>query len=357
MTGPFIRSASRRALNRTRHISPVPPSAAVGMVADVYRQVEREFGLLAPPIAVHSPSPAVLAASWVLLRETLLAAGAVDRATKEAVAAAVSQSNACPYCVEVHSTTLRGLGARTASAAIVADRPADVADDRLRAVVEWARHGGTADGALRTVPPPAVHRPELIGVAVAFHYLNRVVTVFLDDSALPGTTPSLRTGLGRLLSRHLGATADARCAPGRSLSLLPTAPLPSELSWAAESRPVADALARTAAELDLAGVRAVPASVRALIVAELAVWRGGPRGLSRSWVSDGVASLPEEDRAVGRLALLVAFAPFQVDPAVVADVRRRQANDASIVDVTAWAAFAAARRVGSWLHEAAVRTR
>ncbi|APU15754.1 MULTISPECIES: carboxymuconolactone decarboxylase family protein [Actinoalloteichus] len=352
MAGALIRSALRRSLSRTRHVSPVRPSAAVGLVADVYREVERDFGLLAPPIALHSPSPTVLAASWVLLRETLLAAGLVDRTAKEAVAAAVSLSNTCPYCVEVHSTTLRGLGAGTTGEAIAADRLAEVDDDRLGRIAEWARTAGTApEPPGHPVPFPASHGPELIGVAVAFHYVNRVVNVFLDESALPGTSPGLRAGLGRMLSRYLGATAGGRCEPGRSLPLLPRAPLAPDLSWAAGARSTADALARAAAEMDRAGVRSVPEPVRALVVAELTAWRGEPRGLSRAWALDRVADLPRTARPAGLLALLVAFSSYQVDTSVVAGLRRHGADDATIVDVVAWASFAAARRVGSWMND------
>ena len=112
MASMFLRAARRSSLAQIRHVAPVRPDAATGLVGRVYDQVERDFGMLAPPVALHSPAPAVLAASWLMLRETLIATGKVDRATKEAVGTAVSLGNTCPYCVEVHSATLGGLAGR-----------------------------------------------------------------------------------------------------------------------------------------------------------------------------------------------------------------------------------------------------
>jgi AhpD family alkylhydroperoxidase len=96
-------------LIQVRYVSPVRRGAAQGLAGRVYEQVEREFGVLAPSLALLSPAPQVLAASWLMLRETLLVTRQVDRATKETVATTVSLGNTCPWCVTVHSTMASGL--------------------------------------------------------------------------------------------------------------------------------------------------------------------------------------------------------------------------------------------------------
>src|SRR5580698_11602813 len=121
-------------LTQVRYVSPVRRGAAQGLAGRVYEQVEREFGVLAPSLALFSPAPQVLAASWLMLRETLLVTRTVDRASKEAVATTVSLGNACPWCVTVHSTMLTGL----AGGLELAGYPERVADPRLRAVTAWA---------------------------------------------------------------------------------------------------------------------------------------------------------------------------------------------------------------------------
>src|SRR5215211_7257631 len=83
----------------------------------VRQQIARDFGMLAPPFALHVPAPDVLSAFWAMFRESTFGPR-VDRATKEAVAATVSMINACPYCVDAHTTMLHALGDRGPAAAI-----------------------------------------------------------------------------------------------------------------------------------------------------------------------------------------------------------------------------------------------
>ncbi|HKN99093.1 MAG TPA: carboxymuconolactone decarboxylase family protein, partial [Pseudonocardiaceae bacterium] len=214
MSGTVLRTALRRSLAQIRYVDPVRPAAATGLVADVYRQMEDEFGMVAPPVALHSPAPAVLAATWLMLRETLLAGGHAGRAAKEAVAASVSVANACPYCVEVHATALRGLDARSAADALGAGRVDDVDDPAISVLAEWARYtGDRARG--YAVPAPAEQAPELVGVAATFHYLNRMVNVFLAESPLPPGAPDAAKNVARWLLVKV-MRPSVRRAPGLS---------------------------------------------------------------------------------------------------------------------------------------------
>jgi AhpD family alkylhydroperoxidase len=317
--GRLIRTALRRGLAGVRHVNPVAPSAATGLVAEVYDQLERDFGLLAPPVALHSPAPLPLAASWALLRETLVADGRADRAAKEAVAVAVSHANACPYCVQVHAATLHDLTAAPPVPALAA----------------WVT------GSVEERPFPPEWEADLLGVVVAFHYFNRMVNVFLDDSPMPAVSASFGD---RLLGRFTGVPARAPHQPGASLHLLAPAALPPDLRWAEGNPAVADALARVAAALALPEV---PAAVRGVVRRQLEVWDGAPRGLSGAWVEEAVADVPAADRDTARLALLTAFASHRVDDTVVAALA---GDDRELVELTSWASFAAARRVAVLLH-------
>jgi AhpD family alkylhydroperoxidase len=372
MSRMFIRTARRSSLAQIRHVRPVRPDdrgvpggSAPDLVARVYAEVEREFGMLAPPMALHAPAPEVLAAGWLMLRETLLAGGLVDRETKEAVGTAVSQANACPYCVEVHGATLRGLATasgaggldgaggygRGDAAAITDGHAASIADPAVREIYAWARASGRRDAAVRHGRPfPVEQTPELVGVALTFQYLNRMVNLFLRESPFPpGLPPVARGGLLRLLMRILRPTTRMAREPGAALGLLPAAPLPEDLSWAAGNPSVADAFARAAAAIDAAGERAAPAPVRDLVAATLAEWSGQAQGLSRAWADEAVSGLPAGDRPAARLALLTALASYQVDRSVIDDFRRDHPGDEALIGLTSWASMAAARRVGEWL--------
>lgn len=338
-------------LTQVRHVSPVRLGAAEELVCRVYGQVEREFGVLAPPVALHSPAPRVLAASWLMMRETLIATGQVERTIKEAVATAVSLSNTCPFCVAVHSNTLSGLAGSTDVLAWANDPAGSVITPQVRAAAAWARDSGTEEGARRHAPPcPAGEAPELVGTAILFQYLNRMVNVFLTEVPLPPGVPRIVLGPAmRVLGGTIRAAARKPHPPGMSLDLLPTAPLPGDLSWAAGNPVVAAAFARVCSAVDAAGARSVPAAVRDAVMAELADWHGEPRGPSRAWVENAVSGLPTAHRAAGRLALLTALASYQVDRSVIDKFRLDWPDDTTLIELTSWASLTAARRVGGWI--------
>ena len=335
-------------LVQVRYVSPVRGGAAHDLVGSVYEQVEREFGVLAPSVALHSPAPQVLAASWLMLREAVLVTRAVDRAAKEAVATTISQGNACPWCATVHSTMLSGL----AGGLVLTGDPAEqVADPRLRAVTSWARDCRTEEGARRHEPAcPAGEAAELIGTTVVFHYYNRMVNVFLTEVPLPPGAPRIMLSpVMRILGSRMQPAAVRPCEPGASLELLPAAPPARDLSWASGDRVMQDAFARGCAAIDEAGARSVPPSVRELVMTELGDWHGEPRGLSRAWLDGAVSGLPAADLPAGRLALLTALASAQVDRSVIRTFRDSQPGDGALIELTAWASLAAARRVAAWI--------
>lgn len=343
MSSALLASGVRRSLAQIRYVSPVLPGEASGLVARVYEQAERDFGLVAPPLVLHSPAPQALAAAWLMLRETLLATGSAAREQKEVVAAAVSVANECPYCVAVHSSAVRGLIGGSVPAQLAAGRIEEIADPVLRDIATWAASAGRPSAAA-PVPVPVDSFSQLAGVAVTFHYLNRMVSIFLPDSPLPPLTPKPMGGwvMGMLASAMLAPAP----VPGASLDLLPDAPLPAEFSWAVGQPHIAGALARAAATIEQAGQDVVPEPVREIVLGRLRGWDGRPPGLDRGWAQKPAAGLAAADRPAGRLALLAAFAPYQVTQD---DIREVKSTSEELIMLTSWASMAAARTIASSL--------
>jgi AhpD family alkylhydroperoxidase len=343
---------SIRDLPFRRQVRHVDPDLRDPRTAAVRQQIARDFGPLVPPFALHLPAPDALCAYWAIFREPTHGRR-VGRVTKEAVAAAVSAINTCPYCVDVHTTMLRALGDTAPAAAIASG--GDVADPNLRAVVGWARASRQPDAPIhRQRPFPDEHAPELIGVALAYHYINRMVNIFAATSPFPAAA-TIKPMARRLAVPAFRRLLARQARPGASLDLLPPAPLPDDLGWAHSDPIIADAFGRAAALFDAAGQQALPPEVRTLVTAELNRWRGEEPGLSRRWVDSATETLPAAHRPVGRLALLAALASYQVDPQVLNDARTQPgpAGDETLVAAAAWASFAAARRIGTWLYTAA----
>jgi AhpD family alkylhydroperoxidase len=318
--------------------------------------MEAEFGLLAPPVALHAGAPAVLAAVWMILRETLLAGDPALRAAKETIAAAVSLANACPYCVEVHGAALAGISPGGDAQRIMAGRFDEVADPRLRELARWAGGralGGAVSGAAGSSTPALLagdRAPAFLGVALTFHYINRMVSVFLGESPLDPIPDGARPVARRLAARMLGHFARAEVRPGRSLDLLPVAALPGDLAWAAGAPAIAGALARGCAAIGAAGSAVLPAAVRDLVGAGLDDPAATGPGISAGpWLISELSGLDPGDRPPARLALLTAWAPYRVTDADLAAVRAAGYGDDAVIAMTAWSSLAAARRIAGGL--------
>jgi AhpD family alkylhydroperoxidase len=336
-------------MSTIRHIRPVPSTAASGLVARVYEQARRDFAL-APPILVHSPIPDLLAGMWCVLRETLVA-GALPRPVKEATAAAISRLGRCPYCVDAHTLMLTAAGRGSSARAIAAGRDEAVQDEETRQALAWAAANRSPGAPGLAQPPYPGHAAEMIGTALAFHYINRVAHVFLPDSffSLPPGTGWANGLVKGLVARVVAGKVKRRYSPGDSLALLPDVSLPADLPWARSDSAIAGAYARFATSVDAAGRDALSEGVRDLVLSRLAAWVGADPGLGNAWLEEALAELPDEDRAAGRLALLIAFASYRVDGPTVAAYRVRYPEDRHLVGAVAWASYVAARRVGEWL--------
>jgi len=329
------------------YISVVSAENADGLVADVYRQVAEEMRIVVPPALLHSPSPELLAAYWALTREPLLPAGLAGRAAKEAVAAAVSVANICPYCAEWHTAGLYELSGEHDAEAIGMDRLAEIGDPRLRRIADWARAAHLAGGP--PLPPEVspAERAELVGVAVGFHYLSRMVNVFLANFLIPPALgPRSRRRLKQGLGHMLKPTVRGDHRAGRANGLLSAVPPRPDTVWATANPVLADATARAFRAFEAAGLRSLEPGVRRLVLGRLDAWDGEETGLSTRWCEDLIGHLAPAPRAAARLALLTALSSYQVSAEVVDEFRRHHPGDPALVEVTAWASFAAARRIG-----------
>jgi len=120
---------------------------------------------------------------------------------------------------------------------------------------------------------------------------------------------------------------------------------------------VGEAFARLAHVVDEIGLAVVPADVRALVTARLARWNGERLGLGQGWAMNAVGTLDAPDRPLAVLLLLTALASHQVDESIVAAARTGFDDDGAwsrnLVGAVAWAAFSAARTVGTRLQSCA----
>jgi AhpD family alkylhydroperoxidase len=335
-----------RQIRRVRPIRRADADATTRALAD---QIERDFGAFVPPFALHAIVPLALAACWTMLRETLVTVS-VDRLRKEAVASAVSRLNDCTYCVDAHTAALHALGDATTADALATAATVGAAAPALAPLITWALATRTPDAPiLRTPPFTTAEAPELVAMAFCFHYINRLVALFLTASPLPFASPRLKGWARRALSPILSGGLRKSLTPGDALAFLPATTLPADLAWAENGATLGPAFARAAAAFERVGAETLSEDVRALVRTRLDAWQGADPGLGQGWIDDAIAPLRAADRPAARLALLAAFAPHQVSDEVIAEFRRVHPSDANLVGAAAWTSFTTARRIARWL--------
>lgn len=97
----------------------------------------------------------------------------------------------------------------------------------------------------------------------------------------------------------------------------------------------------------------LPPPTRQVVRRVVGSWHGEPMPMSSRWTNEHTAELPADLHAPTRLALLTGLAPHQVTDDDVAAARSLLDTDAALVGALAWAAFTAARRIGTWIGAAA----
>lgn len=301
------------------------------------------------PFLLYSPLPKLLAAAWMVCRETELV-GCVPREVKEAVAAVVSNLNTCPYCVDAQMIMLDAAGEGRAAEAISSSRYGEISDGKMRLMVEWASATCTPKSEVILKPPfSRQEAPEIIGTAVFYHYVNRMVTVLLGSTPLPCNQRWLKGSMKRVAGWKFSDAFHRSKTVGDALHFLPKADLPGDLHWVKKASNVACAYACFAAAIDKVGEYALPVEVRAHLQEEINEWSGKISELSLAWTEDAISRFDEATQDAARLAMLTALAPYRVDESVVSAFRKHFPEDDKLVGALAWASFTAARRIGTWL--------
>ena len=121
--------------------------------------------------------------------------------------------------------------------------------------------------------------------------------------------------------------------------------------WATPNPRIADALARWTGVVEAEASSVVSPAVQDLVVRNLQDWKGELMPISRSWVDAESLALTGQDRAIARLALVLAKAPYQVDGPLVEDVRKADPGEERFIRILAWASFSGARRFAQHIAE------
>ena len=336
-----------------KYIAPVNRNA---LSQELVGQIKREFGDFVEPFSLHWPVPDLLSCTWSALRESLVA-GTVDREIKESVAAAVSLSNQCPYCVDAHTLMLNGLARHETARAISENRISDIRDNNLRAHIEWAGATNNPGSAIIASPPfSKKDAPEIIAVAFVFHYINRMVSALLGESPLPLGNSPLKGIMKRVGAMIFSRALKVNAKRGESLRFVPegAGPLESlrladDMRWAMGNEYIERAFAGWAFVIEEKSKGLIDDNTRKILETYLASWQGQAPGLDPAWLTEAVKGHEEKTQAMARLALMAAVAPYRIEEEAVKRFRKYYPEDEQLIITLSWASFSAARRIAGWL--------
>lgn len=331
-----------------QHLTVESPRKAEGKLKQIYAQINRDL-TLAAPFTLHASQPDLVGAVWSAERETMFH-GIVPRGYKEAVVASVAVINECPYCIDAHTVMMEASDEGDA-AKIVREQSGTIKDEKLQKLVDWAKASRTPDAEIILNPPFSVDEaPEIIGGALAFHYINRMVNIFVDGLMMPDMA-----FLNRLMRNMMSGTAikfmmQRKTEPGASLHFLPEADLPQEFAWAENNEIIAKTFAGITATITNHAEEIASQETVSTVQAVYDSWHGDNMGMSRAWINQAIANLDEKQAIVAKMMLLAGLASYQVTESDIQAFRQYYPDDAQLIAVTAWGAWSAVRRISSWLH-------
>ncbi|TDG12847.1 hypothetical protein E2F43_14910 [Seongchinamella unica] len=329
-----------------RYVTAVKTREAEGQTREVYKMIREDF-FKNGSLTSRSRVPGMMAAIWTVGREAMLVPDKVDRTTKDAISAVLSQINDCPYCEDMLISLVHAGGEHDAAMEIFAASKFDQPDNLLRRRLEWVATLATSCGEpLPETPFSEEQLPEVIGTLMGMSDINRFSHVVMTGSPVsaPFGLRSIKALALRLFGSELEVTRQVELEPGRALPLLPEAELPSDMEWARPNPRVADAVARYAAAIETEGAKEISAPVRSAVTASLKRWNGETMPLDGRWIDEDIESLSGEDRAIARLAIVLAKASYRVTDDMVRDVLGDSADEERFIRILAWSSSAAARR-------------
>lgn len=321
-----------------RHITPVDPSDAEGVIAEVARQGHADLGAVGATFSMLTPAPELLTAMWALLRESLLVGGPEERAAKEVVALSVAVKNSCRFCIDAHGVMLHALGEHE-----LAETLSDGGTPREYAeLAEWVERPGP-DG-----PFGAEAAPRFIGTLLVFEFITRMVKVMATNVS---PHPSMSTKLGRsVASRMIRSAVRQRLEPGLSLPLLEDRPAWLEEVWPGLDLSVPAWAGDSPSGRAYAQLRAVASCGRDLLsdsaarAVEATVARDRGR-LSWPVEVEGLDGLPPRAALGARVAAKAALDPGSLTDREVEDWRSGEVTDHCMVMLASFGAMLAVDQV------------
>lgn len=313
---------------------------AQGIIEQVNLQIDQDL-MIVPPNSLSTVSERVHPLRWAGIREFLAVESHVSRASKEAVAAVISELNQCPYCQDAHEASLTALGDKV------------IVDDKAKALIEWGKNTRNPRAEIINNPPfDKTAAPEIIGTALTFHSTNRLVSIFNSESFLPGFLEHKlfkQKTLNFMANTMMKPFVEKKLTAGAALQFINKEKVDPALEWA-DSLPaygqIFGALNTLLGDIER---DVIPPVAAQRLKQAVDAWTGEDMPLGRNWLRELSGDVAEADRAILELMLLAAFTPYAITPTDIRNFKMIKPRDQDLLETCYWAIEILTAKISGWI--------
>lgn len=324
---------------KVKYLGYVKPGKAKGLVKDIYNKANSEFGISADPFLLHSADEHLLEAYYTLGREVLVVQGEVSRKSKDALATIVSHQNTCQYCVDAHSISVGAEGDTALMKALSENNMAFIAQHPLHSMIDWF---SGKEGQLKISEKAFA---EYLSVFFYFHYTNRMINVFVENSHVPNNRwKGLYYKMGQwFLKRYTSRWIKPGIYQEEDADR-------TDFEWASLIDVTQGRLAHMNGLLSR-NINAILAPLPLETLHKFTLgWDGNAVPMGQWWMNDVLSGYEGRARSLMRFALLMMAGHYMITASDI-DEARQYLDNVSLLTLASWSAFQAAKRLSHLKYE------
>lgn len=176
-----------------------------------------------------------------------------------------------------------------------------------------------------------------------------MVTLFLGNSPLP--VPFFKNQMKPIASRLFKKAVNRQKTPGTSLTLLPSRNVSVDLSWAKKSPNIYKAFSRLAGVISDIEKSVVPKQTLQSVKKHLKEWPEKSQEVGSDRMSKITNKIDSQSNAATAIALMTIFTPYKITNQLIKDFRKYFPDQNQLLEITAWASFKRAIKIGSSLNK------
>ena len=333
---------------KIKYIKYISLKKANPRIKAIYKQIKRDFGILAEPFTLHSAIPDLLATVWAVTREICLINKNVPRPYIETISTAISYNNSCKYCIDAHTIMLLTLKNKSVSEAIKTGNLEQIKDTKLQQICRWVLANNDFNTNIIKCPPFTLDEaPEIVGTAFVFNYINRVVEIFLKKSPVSEKQFG-KSLLLKIATFIFSKSVKTKKKAGESLQFINQEVTDDpDFKWAKPNKIILKTLSALKATCNIEVDKYISSQTKQKIIEIAKTNNRDNVQLSSNWTNRFKKDFSKEEFSLAKLMLLTMFAPYQITEKNISDLQTNNISDEAILAVTSFASLTIAINISN----------